>query len=283
MYRIYLGSKRKLYFVIIFFIAISLGIGYAYLSTTLQIGGTTKVLKVATPVSFTTDSWDTIISAVKKGDISNYHVGDTKEVDMGKFGTHILRIANTASPSECETEGFSQTACGFVLEFADIITTHVMNSTDTNVGGWPASEMCDYVNDDIYNALPSEIKSGIIDTFVVSGHGSSDSSNFTSTDKLYLLSAGEVWGTNSNISSFDTAISNSRQLDYYQNLGVTNSNYSGAVKQYGSDDTPWWLRTARAYEMEQSIIFMYVGSNGGMITLGSATSVLGVSPAFRLG
>ena len=110
-----------------------------------------------------------------------------------------------------------------------------------------------------------------------------DSSNFTSSDKLYLLAAGEVWGTNSNISSFDTAISNSRQLDYYQNLGVTNSNYSGAVKQYGSDDTPWWLRTARAYEMEQSIIFMYVGSNGGMITLGSATSVLGVSPAFRLG
>ena len=87
------------------------------------------------PVSFSTDSWETIVNAVKNNNISKYKVGDTKTIDMGTYGTHTLRIANTSTPSECSTAGFSQTACGFVLEFADIITTHTMNNPATNVGG----------------------------------------------------------------------------------------------------------------------------------------------------
>ena len=135
---------------------------------------------------FATDSWSTIIANVKAGYGSEYAVGSTKKIDMGIYGTHTLRIANTSTPSECYTTGFSQSACGFVLEFADIITTHNMNDTATNVGGWPATSMRTFVNNDIYNALPSEIKNAIIDTTVVSGHGANDTANFTSTDKLYL-------------------------------------------------------------------------------------------------
>ena len=84
---------------------------------------------------FATDSWEKIISVVQSGGGSLYEVGDTKEVDMGTFGTHTIRIANTSTPDECATDGFSQTACGFVLEFADIITARNMNSTGTNAGG----------------------------------------------------------------------------------------------------------------------------------------------------
>ncbi len=63
------------------------------------------------PNNFSTDSWNTIVSAVKSNNISKYNVGDTKEVDMGDLGTHALRIANTTTPSECSTTGFSQTSC----------------------------------------------------------------------------------------------------------------------------------------------------------------------------
>ncbi|MCI7559802.1 MAG: CalY family protein, partial [Clostridium sp.] len=119
---------------------------------------------------FATDSWSTIIANVKAGNGNEYAVGSTKEVDLGTtYGTHTLRIANTSTPSECSGTGFSQSACGFVLEFADVITTHKMNDTNTNVGGWPASSMYTFVNNDIYNALPDEIKNAIIDTTVVSG------------------------------------------------------------------------------------------------------------------
>ena len=233
-------------------------------------------------VSFAEDSWETIVTRIQAGEISTYNVGDTKEVNLGTtYGTHTLRIANTSTPSECSTTGFSQTACGFVLEFADIIIDHVMNDTNTNVGGWPATSMRTFVNNDIYNAIPSEIKNAIIDTTVVSGHGStSGETNFISTDKLYLLSTAELWaqGTSSKINN-DSARSATRQLDYYTNIGVTTSNYSGAIKKNETSASSWWLRSAYS---NSTTAFFYVGSSG-IYYSNTAISTSGVAPAFRLG
>ena len=233
------------------------------------------------PVSFSSDSWDTIISAVKKGNISKYNVGDTKTIDMGTYGTHTLRIANTSTPSECSGTGFSQTACGFVLEFADIITTHKMNDTATTVGGWPASSMYTFVNNDIYNAIPDEIKSAIIYTTVVSGHGStSGESNFTSTDKLYLLAPKEIYSDFPSFhTNYDTAKDLTRTLDYYKNLGTSTSNYSGAIKKNGTSASRWWLRAANSGTTRN---FYIVGSIGAYDDI-YASSTYGVAPAFRLG
>ncbi len=250
---------------------------------------TDAAIAVPHPVSFADDSWSTIVAAIQAGNTSNYNVGDTKTVDMGTLGTHTLRIANKSTPSECSTTGFSQTACGFVLEFADIITTHIMNPYTSgvttpgngNIGGWPASEMRTYVNSDIYNALPSELKLGIINTTVVSGHGSNDSANFTSTDKLYLLSTHEVLekaGTSS-IDSYDTAWNQTRQLDYYSSQNVTTSNHSGASKQRNGSNAYWWMRSV---DSSDSYRFYTVYGSGNWIR-GSSSSPNGVSPAFRIG
>jgi len=236
---------------------------------------------------FSTDSWEAIIANVKAGNGSEYAVGSTKEVNLGTtYGTHTLRVANTSTPSECSTTGFSQTACGFVLEFVDIITNHGMNISDIseNVGGWPASSMRTFVNNGIYNAIPSEIKNAIIDTTVISSHGDKDTANFTSTDKLYLLAPGEVWSdwkTNtSNIeSSYDTAKDLTRTLDYYTAKEVTTSNYSGAIKKNGTSTSIWWLRTANS---GTDSCFYYVTDVGDWTT-GMATDSHGVAPAFRLG
>ena len=216
---------------------------------------------------------------VKVGNFSKYNVGDTREVDLGTtYGTHTLRVANTTTPSECNTTGFSQTACGFVLEFADIITYHVMNDTDTNVGGWPATTIRTFVNNDIYNALPSELQNAIIDTTVVSGHGStSGESNFTSNDKLYLLAPKEIYSDFNLVN--DTAKDLTRTLDYYTNIGVTTSSYSGAIKKSGTSTTWWRLRTANSLD---AYTFLLVYANGAWD--GSNTNdSRGVAPAFRLG
>ena len=224
---------------------------------------------------------ETIVTAVKENNISKYNVGDTKEIDMGTYGTHTLRIANTSTPSECSETSFSQTACGFVLEFADIITTHKMNDTTTNVGGWPVTSMRTFVNNDIYNAIPSEIKNAIIDTTVVSGHGYNDTTNFTSTDKLYLLAPGEVWTDwkTSRRASTDTAKDLTRTLDYYTSIGVTTSNYSGAIKKYGTNDYFWWLRAAYSYNTDTFLD----ANNIGDWSYDDANGTSGVAPAFRLG
>ena len=230
------------------------------------------------PTQFEKDSWTAIVANVKANKISQYNVGDTKEVDMGTYGTHTLRIANTSTPSECSTSGFSQTACGFVLEFADIIAEHKMNDTNTNVGGWPASSMYTFVNNDIYNALPDEIKNAIIDTTVVSGHGNtSGEENFTSTDKLYLLAPKEIYINWSD--RYDTSKYLTRTLDYYTSIGVTTSNYSGAIKKNGTSASAWWLRVANSIGNDT---FYDVYSDGDWFRNG-ANYTYGVSPAFRLG
>ncbi len=228
--------------------------------------------------NFTTDSWTTIAANVKAGNGSDYNVGDTKEVDLGDLGKHNVRIANTTTPEECSTEGFSQTACGFVLEFEDIITEHVMNTTSTNVGGWPASEMYTYVNTDIYNSLPTDLKNAIIDTTVVSSHGSSDSTNFTSTDKLYLLAPKEIYSVFS--ATRDTAKDLTRQLDYYNSIGVTEGSSSETIKKLGTTATLWWLRSACA---SYNGNFFSVNNGGNWNYDYDANYTHGVSPAFRIG
>ena len=228
--------------------------------------------------NFSTDDWETIIDAIREGNGSEYAVGSTKEVNLGTYGTHTLRVANTSTPSECSGTGFSQSACGFVLEFADIITDHKMNDTNTNVGGWPATSMRTFVNNDIYNAIPSELRSAIIDTTVVSGHGStSGETNFTSTDKLYLLTPKEIY-TDFNDTD-DTAKDLTRTLDYYTSIGVTTRNHSGAKKKNGTNADWWWLRAARS---NASNNFYYVSSIGSY-TNNIADDTNGVSPAFRIG
>ena len=229
------------------------------------------------PVSFSTDSWETIATAVKEGNISRYKVGDTKTVDLGTYGTHTLRIANTSTPSECSTSGFSQTACGFVLEFTDIITTYNMNTTATNVGGFPSSNMYTFINNDIYNSLPTELQNVIINTKTISGHGSGETTNFTSTNKLYLLTPKEVYTNFSN--SYDTSKDLTRALDYYTAKGVTNGNCSEVIKKNGSTATAWWFRTAYSYSNNG---FYYANASGDWYS-GSATNAYGVSPAFRIG
>ena len=231
---------------------------------------------IPSPISFATDSWKTIIKAVRNNNITKYNVGDTKEIDLGTiYGTHTLRIANTSTPSECSTEGFSQTACGFVLEFADIITTYNMEDNEiTNMGGWPETSIRTFINNDIHNALPADLKKGIINTIAVTGHGIKVAENFTTTDKLYLLTPKEIY--NGFSSTEDTAKDLTRTLDYYTKLGVTTSNYSGAVKKYQSNATSWWLRTSISSTRSG---FLRVDSDGSSYS----ESGLGVSPAFRIG
>lgn len=204
-----------------------------------------------------------------------------------------------------------------------------MNSNDTNKDGWPATEMRTYVNNDIYNALPSDLKKNIIDTTVISGHGSdieencrqencrqecydesssessgesspessSESSsetscntvcdtvcdkyeqndNFTSTDKLYLLSTKEIYGKDR---SMDTVSNETRQLDYYKENGVTDINYKEVIKKSNNSKAYWWLRSA--YSFYSSYYFLSVTHYGD----GShdfASSSNGISPAFRIG
>ena len=227
-------------------------------------------------VSFNDDSWELISKNIKSGKTDKYNVGDTKEIDMGDLGKHLVRISNM---SECTNGEASETACGFVIEFADIITQHAFNLTNTNVGGWRDSELRSYINNTIYNSLSDELRKVIATTKVISSHGNTPGEiNFETQDKLYLLNAQEIWA----IGTDDTSYSESRQLDYYKNQSVTSTNFSSVVKQYNGTSSCWWLRSARSGNTEYTHYFLDV-SDIGAWNYNGALDNYGVSPAFRIG
>ena len=237
------------------------------------------VVNYEEPKTFAEDTWETIAYNTSS-DV--YKVGDTKTVLIGNK-PYTVRVANKSTPPEkCGLEDFSQTACGFVVEFVDIVEKRQMNSSSTNVGGWRDSEMRKYANNEFFNKLPEDLRNAITDTKVVSGHGSTDKTNFESTDKIYLLSAHEVYedGTSDQVSGSDTAYNQTRQLDYYAGKGVTTiDNKSYAIKPYNSSTSAWWLRGADSY---RSANFLAVNAGVSWFTRYADTDH-GFAPAFRIG
>ena len=239
---------------------------------------------------FAQDSWDTIIFNAVQNHFDNYHIGDTKTIELGNnLGTHTIRVANKSRPLECHTSTFSKTACGFVLEFVDIITIRGINSTSTIVGGWPVSEMRSYLNDvndptSMINSLPEILRNSIISTQVISGHEYGVSSNYESYDKIYLLSVHEIWKDRDNqltagLNIKDTSYDSTRQLDYYEELGITDIRYSNAIKYYNGTAYHAWLRSPSINGNNMQGLI----SNNGSYGYANAIGAYGVSPAFRLG
>lgn len=225
---------------------------------------------------FAIDNWETIATNVKSGNMCGYHVGDEKEIELAGFGKHNVRISNV---SKCTNGETSETACGFVIEFVDIITKQPFNSTSSTVGGWKNSKMRTYTNETIYKSLPRDLQNIILTTKVISSYGKYDSANFETEDKLYLLSSEEVFGdfATSLMADNDTSVGTSKQLDYYKNQRVTLSNFEESIKQYEGNNGYWWLRSVSA---DAWTVYDVANTRGWSNT--SAMSYDGISPAFRI-
>ena len=213
-------------------------------------GGSSASKVAGEPESFSTDSWATIQKAVQNNNTSVYNVGDTKSVTIN--GTdYRVRIANKTTNANCSNANYSQTACGFVVEFVDIVKQRAMNSTDTNVGGYPATLVYDYLKNTLYGQLPSDLQAAIKPT------------------RVYLLSSVEVFGSG----GYDVGEGTTTQLEYYNNSS------NSKIKQYNSSNSSWWLRSATS---SCNYAFRHVMTNG-TLTNSHPGSTFGVAPAFRIG
>lgn len=290
--------------------------------------------------SFSKDSWGTIIGNVRAENTDQYKVGDTKEIDLGELGKHTLRLVNKSNPAECKTDSktFSQTACGFVVEFADIIELKKMNDssyrrytcyyTKIPEGDYESNRkyvcgeknfeeieysensLSDYINFYLYNAITEAepmLKKGIMETKVSWDTETPPSSTNrgvipeTVNRYIYLLSLKEIYNVTleetvhtDGVRSYPdvTSINETRQLDYYKNIGTnyiakhnfyingTYENVGNAIKKYNGTATKWWLRS-----MYCQGAFYFVKEDGNVETNNYSifnSYVNGVSPAFRI-
>ena len=143
--------------------------------------------------------------------------------------------------------------------------TQRMNATSTNVGGWEKSELRGRLNSgDLWSLLPTEIQSKVksVKKMTDNKGGGSAGTPSATTDKVFLLSATEVWGDMQ---------SDGVQYEYYKSKGVTTSNYSGA-----SLGLNHWTRSVYP---SGSTRFRYVSDSGGWNNHNAASAIY-VLPAF---
>ena len=125
--------------------------------------GITKTASLSVTViqvgNFATSTWAEIKAAVQAGinglDLSEYwSVGDTKLVTLTT--NEVIQLQIAGFNHDTYSDGVTAPV---TLVMKDCLNTEAqMNSGDNNTGGYPASAMKTYVETNIYNKLPSDLK-----------------------------------------------------------------------------------------------------------------------------
>lgn len=231
------------------------------------------------PNYFATDSWSTIQTNIRNNNIDRYNIGDTKTVSIDG-NDYTVRVSNKSTSSNCSNANYSQTACGFVVEFTGAVANSPMygNSIETasNNIGYQSTLVYSYLENTLYNKLPEDLQNVISNTRLIENY-------VDQLDvRLYILSAKEVF-------NYDQSSENdlSTQLDYYRekNVFVPNDNPNTVNNnRFVVKTTPngnrvyWWLRSPYKDDNQS---FQEVTDGGFLYKMQSHYNDY-VSPAFRI-
>lgn len=175
---------------------------------------------------------------------------------------------------------------GITFMFGDAIAEAPMNQTDTNAGGWEASQMRAYLNGDGMALLPEDLKKVVapVDKLTNNVGETQDVSAVTTTsDSLWLPSFAELVGWLPDDASSDAPVFNAEGSQYklYRDTNVVWENIENPilVKNYQNSPFIWW---GRSPDPNYSVGFQYVGSGGDPSNGGGASRSNGVVPGFCL-
>ncbi len=159
----------------------------SFLLTETQIFGEKKRL----PRSLDHMSWLEIKRLEGLGPVhANFCIGDTKTVELKNGEKITLRIIGLYHDVDAYGRRIPIT-----WEMVDYMkTTAVMNDDWTNKGGWAHSKMRKYLNEEIYNLLPDNLRDIIVPTLKETTIGGKLKESGQTVDRLFLLSEWEKYG-----------------------------------------------------------------------------------------
>ena len=112
---------------------------------------------------------------------------------------------------------------------------HFMNMRLTNKGAWDASDIRRYANNEVFDLLPDDLQAVIVPTKIVQTNVLVEDDIAESEDKLFLLSATQVFGTD----WWSENEPNDTQLDIFKKA-------KNRVKKWRGSASWWWLRSANS-------------------------------------
>ena len=199
------------------------GTGITTITVTAAAGtnynGASATLSVSTiyAVSFATDSWETIAAVSEAGVASQvYELGDTKDITISGIGTITLEIADF--DHDYLSGSTSASKAGISMITRDLLPrTREMNSSITNVGGFPASALYDYLNGTILNGLPADLKSHVKTIYKWYGTGNRTNNGQWHGCKVWMPLEYELFGTTTDSPAAEHTTGNARKYPIFTN------------------------------------------------------------------
>ena len=106
------------------------------------------------------DSWEVIIAAIKDSTyLDKYHIGDTKELDLGKEGVILMELVAVD-----EYDWLGDPVCTTWVAKDPLKSRHKMNIDAISEGGWEESEMRTWLRESILPLFPVELQFNILET-----------------------------------------------------------------------------------------------------------------------
>ena len=132
-----------------------------------------------------------------------------------------------------------------------------MYNTNENIAGWEGSAMRSFVNGELYEALPDDLRSVLKPVLKVSDGGKSKRELVTTEDRCWLASYYEVGFAE------NTAVLVGQGTAYSSTFSTKNAT---RVKYLSDGYTPygWWLRSSSYSLTGDSALFCRVQSGGSL-------------------
>lgn len=224
---------------------------------------------VGIPQNFATDSWLTIASVAESGTASNYYnIGDTKTVNLPGIGSMDFEIADF-NHDYLSGSTSAQTA-GITLITKNLLyTTYKMNNSDTNVGGFPASQLYQTLSTTIFNALPAELQNVAKTIYKWYGTGNNTSNGQWFGSKIWIPLEYELFGSSSFGPTTEQSTGNARKYPIFtdKNSRIKRMNNGSGNANY------YW---AASPNRDNANNFVIVNTDG-TINNGSAANLYGVA------
>lgn len=193
--------------------------------------------------NFADNDWASIIEACHSGSVpSTWVVGNSKTMTINGASYQVDIIGKNHDTYA------SGGKAPLTFQLHDCYgKTKNMNSSGTNSGGWKNSAMRTTHLPEILALMPTEVQNGIREVSKKASVGGASSTIETVSDKLFLLSEVEIFGSTSY-----SAAGEGTQYDYYK---AGNSK----VKKRNGSAAGWWERSPFA---SNSTHFCLVASGG---------------------
>ena len=223
-----------------------------------NIQGETKCYAIFRYNAYLEDDWATIAANVENGTaVDLYPVGARKEmtVTLSDEVDYTIDVEIIAHNHDNLADGSGKATLTFFCKNLPYI---LYQMCETNTSGWQNTDMRTFVNGELFNALPTELRSAIKTVSKISDGGANSKTLVTTEDKCWLASYNEV-------GLVDGTMNLTGQGELYKDTFTYGSDGTSSRIKYLPDGyTPygWWLRTS-CYSTPDSTLFYRVTNSGG--------------------